>query len=201
MMRRSSILMATFALGALALFGCGGGGTPDTDPTPSPSPTPTPTPAPGRNLRTTLAGNGTGSGPTMTTKLWRLKSLRPNGFFSGTGADQACPVSIARKDGSGNVSCGGAAYVTFFSNETMSDATSGPETNGTWTLSGSTLTTTLGTGAERVVSVYALTDEGANEFGGRYLRFRVTSKTESGTGTQDPEEVGNEFVLEEQTGI
>ncbi len=196
-MRRNSILVTALAMTTMALLGCGGGGTPDTNPTPSPSPTPTP--APGRNLRTTLAG--TGSGATVTTKLWRLKSLRPNGFFSGTGADQACPVSIARKDGSGDVSCGGAAHVTFFSNETMSDATSGPETNGTWTLSGSTLSTTLGTGAERVVSVYALTDEGANEFGGRYLRFRVTSKTDSGTGTPDPEEVGNEFVLEEQTGI
>jgi hypothetical protein len=197
MMKRNSLMMATFALGTLALFGCGGGGTPDTDSTPSPSPTPTP--APGRNLRTTLAG--TGSGATVTTKLWRLESLRPNGFYSGTGADQACPVSIARKDGSGNVSCGGAESVTFRSNETMSDATGGPETNGTWTLSGSTLTTTLGTGAERVVSVYTLTDEGATDFGGRRVRFRVTSKTESGTSAQDPEEVGNEFMLAELIGI
>jgi hypothetical protein len=197
-MKQKTILIVFFALGTLALFSCGGcGGGGDTSPDPTPTPSATPTPG-GGSFRTTLAGIG---GATVTSKIWRIKSLRPNSFYNGTGADQTCPVSVERKDGSGEFSCVGAGNVTFFSNETTSDATGGPRINGTWTLSGSTFATTNGTGADRIVSVYALTDEGKTEFGGGRVRFRLVSRTEPATGTQYPEEVGNEFVLEEVVAL
>jgi hypothetical protein len=197
-MQRQYFLAIALTGAFVFLGGCGSGGSGDTSPDPTPTPSATPTPG-GGSFRTTLAG--TGSGATVTSKIWRIKSLRPNGFYSGTGADQTCPVSIERKDGSGSVSCVGAGNITFFSNETTSDATGGPRINGTWTLSGNTFATTLGTGALRVVSVYALTDEGKTDFGGGRVRFRLVSKTESGSSTQDPEEVGNEFVLEELVAL
>ena len=177
---RRTIFIGGLAL--LALTGCGGGGDADPDPTSS-------------ALRTVLTG--TGDSATVTMKKWRTYSLRPNGSFNGTGADQTCPVSIPRKDGTGAVGCGAADYIEFRSDGVIRDSTeTETPTDGTWTLSGSTYTTFFGTGEDRVVSVYTLSDDGVTS-GPRRLRFQAISQTEAGSSSQDPEAPGNVFVVEE----
>ncbi|WP_309716743.1 hypothetical protein [Armatimonas sp.] len=191
-MRRKTILVALFAMTITALIGCSGGGTPDTNPTPSPSPTPG-----GSTFRTILTG--TGNSVTLTTRKWYVLSLRPNSFFKGTGGDQPCPVTIDSKDGASEASCSSKDYVEFRSDSTLREGTDGGAADafgGSWGLASNTLTIVVGTGGERVETKFTLLEESAVG-GKRRLRFVTISKTQEGSSSLDPQQPGNEFVLEE----
>lgn len=184
-MRRKTILASVLAIGLLGLVGCGGGGNSGGG---------------SERFRRLLAGDGdTASGGVTSAKHWRTVAMKANANYIGTGADQPCPVELDHKNGIDSTSCDPDDYL-----ELRSDGRSRAFSAGvlestfddTWSVAGTTLSTTTISGSDRVVASFSLIDEGV--VGGRQrIRLRTIAETEADGTTPRPGEAGFEFLIEE----
>ncbi len=165
------------ALGLALLSGCGGGGG-DTS-------------GNGVVTATELAGAG---GASVTTKQWKVLSLKTNDNYNGTGADQTCPVTITNKaDSSRNLQCGSNTRFSFRSDG--SARIDGLTFNDAWAISGSEMTLTFNGNAalvqrHRIVSSTTVA-------GRQRIRLRLEYGVNFNSATRDTTDEGSEALFEE----
>jgi hypothetical protein len=176
MMRRNSILAMALALGALALFGCGGS---KSDPTPG-----------GGDFRKVLGGDGaTAAGGATTTKTWLVVATRPGGASADTPCVENPATSFDECESIQYRSDGKAT-------SSIQKGTFGyPRFSDEWAFSGSTFSYTFDNGAfGTFIDRSTVTDEGVVG-GKRRLRLHLVSNTEPGPVTRPGD--GSETVIEE----
>jgi hypothetical protein len=191
-MQRHYSLSMTLAGALVFLAGCGGGsGGGDTG---------------GGGIsnfsaREILAGNGsTSANQALTTKRWKVFSVKVNGNYTGTGADQPCPAQVFLKSNTNFYrGCTEADYYDIRSDGkariVQGNAASSLPFDATWSNTDNTFTI-MSTSTKRVTTkdVYTLTNEGVVS-GKQRLRVKIISETVD--GNNKPEDVGFEAVIEE----
>lgn len=183
----STVALAALSLFSLSLVGCGGGGGTEVDETIN---------------RTLIAG--TGDSATLTSKKWRTVFLRVNGNYVGTGADQACPVSVDSKDGENSFDCDSNDALEMRSDGKLRGIFNGVEPgeedtfDSIWTLSGDTFTLIDRTedDTSQVLITFKLTNDGVVA-GKQRVRMTIVSTTEEDGTTPRTDEAGFQLVIEE----
>lgn len=182
MHRRISAWTAAFALGALALTGCGGGNSVSAI------------------SRTLLSGAESGS--TLLSKKWSTISIKANSHFNGTGLDTPCPATLTGKtDPGSSISCNGDDYIELRSDgqaRQFSVDNGGLDTtfDDLWTLTGDTFNHKILDAINPDSDyTYKVSDEGI--VGGKQ-RLRLTVQAAKVDGDAEPDDVGLEFVIEEK---
>ena len=186
-MQRNTILTTVLAMAMTALVGCGGAKETDD--------------GSGDPLdRTTITGDGDKLGGTrFTTKKWAILSIKANGNYSPSGVEQPCPATATLKADSGTtVECRANSFIEFRSDgksRQYDAATAATEPfDDSWDFSADVLNVTTRDGGSVDLGNYNAINEGV--IGGKQ-RIRVRTITHTLDGEAQPEDVGNELVIEE----
>ena len=187
MRRQTTIWAMAIALGAMALTGCGGGGGGTDDGSDEPL------------SRTSITGDGDKlGGARLTTKKWKILAIKASGSYSPSGADQPCPATATLKADSGTtVECRANSFLEFRSDgksRQYDGAGTDVTFSDTWDFSADVLNITIRDGGSVDFGNYNAINEGI--VGGKQ-RIRVRTITHAVDGTAQPEDVGNELVIEE----
>ena len=185
-MRRKAILVTVLAMTMTALAGCGGGAETD-DGSDEPLD------------RMTITGDGDKLGGTrFTTKKWQILTLRANGNYSPSGTDQPCPATATLKADSGTtVECRANSFMEFRSDgkfRQYDGAGTAVTFTDSWDFSADVLNVTIRDSSTVDLGNFRAINEGV--VGGKQ-RIRIRTITHVLDGTDQPEDVGLEFVIEE----
>lgn len=187
-MRRKMILVTVLAMAMTALLGCGGSGAED-DSSGDPI------------TRTMITGDGDRLGGTrFTTKKWKILALKANGNYTPTGVDLPCPATatLNGSGGSASIECRANSFVEFRSDgkSRQYDETSAATEpfDDSWDFSADVLNITVRDGGSTSFGNYKAINEGI--IGGKQ-RLRIRTVTQTIEGEAQPEDVGNELVIEE----
>ena len=186
-MRRKTIMVAALAMAMTALVGCGGGGGED-DSSDEPL------------SRTMIAGDGDAlGGSRFTTKKWKILAMKANGNYTPAGADLPCPATATLKADSGTtIECRANSFVEFRSDgkSRQYDETSAATEpfDDSWDFSADVLNVTTRDGGSTDFGNYSALNEGV--IGGKQ-RIRIRTITHTLDGEAQPEDVGNEILLED----
>ena len=188
-MRRKTILVAMLAMAMTALIGCGGakgdgdGGSGDP------------------LSRMTITGDGDRlGGSRFTTKKWKILAIKANGNYTPAGADLPCPATatLNGSSGSASIECRANSFVEFRSDgkSRQYDETSAATEpfDDSWDFSADVLNVTVRDGGSTSFGNYKAINEGI--VGGKQ-RLRIRTITQPLAGEAQPEDVGNELVIEE----
>lgn len=186
-MRRKAILVTVLAMTMTALAGCGGAKETDD--------------GSGDPLdRTTITGDGDKlGGSRFTTKKWKILAIKANGNYAPSGADQPCPATATLKADSGTtIECRADSFLEFRSDgkSRQYDAASAATEpfDDSWDFSADVLNVTTRDGGSVDFGNYNAINEGL--VGGKQ-RIRVRTITHTLDGAAQPEDVGNELLIEE----
>ena len=187
-MRRKVILVAALAMTMTALMGCGGSGAED-DSSGDPI------------TRTMITGDGEPLGGTrFTTKKWKILALKANGNYTPTGVDLPCPakVTLNGSGGSASIECRANSFVEFRSDgkSRQYDETSAATEpfDDSWDFSADVINVTTRDGGSTDFGNYKAINEGI--VAGKQ-RLRIRTITHTLDGEAQPEDVGNEILLED----
>lgn len=186
-MRQKTILVAVLAMAMTALMGCGGGKGDGDDGSGDPL------------SRTTITGDGDRlGGSRFTTKKWRILAIKASGNYTPSGVDQPCPATATLKADSGTtIECRANSFVEFRSDgkSRQYDGTGASEPfDDSWDFSADVLNVTVRDSGSTDFGNYKALNEGI--VGGKQ-RIRVRTITHTLDGASQPEDVGNELLIEE----
>ncbi len=187
MKRKLSIfsVLATLSLSG-ALIGCGGAkgdGGGSGDPL----------------SRTIITGDGDKLGGTrFTTKKWKILAIKASSSYTPSGADQPCPATVTLKaDSSTTVECRANSFLEFRSDGKLRQydgAGTDVTFSDSWDFSADVLNIVAIDSGSTDLGNYTAINEGI--VSGKQ-RIRVRTITHTSDGVAQPEDIGNEVLIEE----